>query len=385
MWQIFVEPVDVLLFRDGRPFTAGEDHRARSMFPPTPFTMQGMLRSKILFESGVSPTDYAGDSPSPTAQRLRELIGTPRKSYGKLRLRGPFVARKGDDDSLTRYFPMPADVLEIADEQEKSHKTYTFLKPLVGHPFRSNAPPGVELLWPDAGGAVKETYGWLAESEFRKYLAGQTDFHVTEEVELLVREPRFGIALDPSTRRPREGLLYQMEFLRLKEGTGFLLEVDGVPPFQAESGFVQLGGEARVARYRILPSPLPPLPLSNPLPTRFKVVLLTPAWFSGGWQPKDGNWGKFFSGGAPRLVAAAIRRAQPIGGAFVDNQHRKESFQKVMRRFVPAGSVYFFESDGTLTYIGKPFTETPLGEGDFGQIGFGCVAIGEWDYTRKEG
>ncbi|HDN19716.1 MAG TPA: hypothetical protein ENF46_01300, partial [Candidatus Acetothermia bacterium] len=125
MWQIFVEPVDVLLFRDGRPFTAGEDHRARSMFPPTPFTMQGMLRSKILFESGVSPTDYAGDSPSPTAQRLRELIGTPRKSYGKLRLRGPFVARKGDDDSLTRYFPMPADVLEIADEQEKSHKTYT--------------------------------------------------------------------------------------------------------------------------------------------------------------------------------------------------------------------------------------------------------------------
>ena len=82
-----------------------------------------------------------------------------------------------------------------------------------------------------------------------------------------------------------------------------------------------------------------------------------------------------------RLAAAALRRAQSIGGAFVDDKRRQENFQKVMRRFVPAGSVFLFESEGSLTYEGKPFTETPAGEGNFGQIGFGCVAITSWEYA----
>jgi len=385
MWQLFVEAVDVLLFRDGKPFSAGEDHRAKSLFPPTPFTMQGMLRSKTLFESGVSPADYASDSPSPSAQELRELIGSPRGGYGELRLRGPFVAERKEDGSLMRYFPLPADVLEVAKDEEDEGKTYVILNPLPDPPFRSNSPTGLIPLWTDIGETVKETRGWMAESEFRKYLTDSTGVRVVEESELLRREHRFGIALDPTTWRPQRGLLYQMEFLRLKDGVGFLLEVEGVPPFKTETGFVQLGGEARAARYRVLSSPLPPLPLPKPLPARFKVVLLTPAWFSGGWQPEDGNWAKFFSGPAPRLVAAAIRRAQPIGGAFVDDRHRRGNFQKTMRRFVPAGSVYFFESDGTSMYEGKPVTETPPGEADFGQIGFGSVAIAEWDYVRKEG
>ncbi len=385
MWQVFVEPVDVLLFRDGKPFAAGEDHRAKSLFPPTPFTLQGMLRSKILFESDVDPADYASDSPSLAAQELRGLIGSPGGGYGNLKLRGPFVAERTEDGSLKRYFPLPADVREIAEDKQKDKREYLLLKPLADHPFRSNSPPGLNLLWANTGKAVKEPQGWLAEPEFRKYLEGQTEFQVTPEIELLAREPRFGIALDPFTRRPQEGLLYQAEFLRLREDVGFLLEVEGVPPFKTDTGFVQLGGEARTACYQILPSPLPSLPLPQPLPDRFKVVLLTPAWFSGGWQPEGGDWSKFFSGQTPRLVAAAIHRAQPIGGAFVDDHRRQSNFQKVMRRFVPAGSVYLFESNGPTTYDGVPFTETPPGEGAFGQIGFGCVAIGEWDYVRKEG
>ena len=50
-----------------------------------------------------------------------------------------------------------------------------------------------------------------------------------------------------------------------------------------ERGFLQLGGEARAAYYEVRESGLGSL-LSppNPLPDRFKVVLLTPAWFSGG-------------------------------------------------------------------------------------------------------
>jgi len=35
--QIAIRAVDVWLFRDGKPFTAGEDHIAESAFPPSPF------------------------------------------------------------------------------------------------------------------------------------------------------------------------------------------------------------------------------------------------------------------------------------------------------------------------------------------------------------
>jgi CRISPR-associated protein Cmr3 len=39
--QIVIRPMDVWLFRDGKPFMAGEDHAAETLFPPSPFTLQG--------------------------------------------------------------------------------------------------------------------------------------------------------------------------------------------------------------------------------------------------------------------------------------------------------------------------------------------------------
>ncbi|HXG18262.1 MAG TPA: type III-B CRISPR module-associated Cmr3 family protein, partial [Methylomirabilota bacterium] len=42
---LFLEAIDVWLFRDGRPFDARSDHRAESLFPPYPSVMQGAIRS----------------------------------------------------------------------------------------------------------------------------------------------------------------------------------------------------------------------------------------------------------------------------------------------------------------------------------------------------
>ncbi|MER3417517.1 MAG: hypothetical protein C4297_15140, partial [Gemmataceae bacterium] len=85
-FDLILEQHDVWLFRDGRPFTAGEDIRARSLFLPTPFTVQGAIRARVLFSSSVSPADYAGPNPSPKAQDLRRRIGVPGQDYGQLRL-----------------------------------------------------------------------------------------------------------------------------------------------------------------------------------------------------------------------------------------------------------------------------------------------------------
>jgi CRISPR-associated protein Cmr3 len=110
-FSLLIEPHDVLLFRDGKPFSAGTDIRARSLFPPTPFTIQGSIRARVLFSSGVSPGDYAQGS-TPAAQQLRQLIGTPQGSYGTLHFRGPFLARQ-ENGQWSCYFPLPADVVHV--------------------------------------------------------------------------------------------------------------------------------------------------------------------------------------------------------------------------------------------------------------------------------
>jgi CRISPR-associated protein Cmr3 len=57
--QLFLEALDVWLFRDGRPFDAGSDHRARSLFPPYPTVIQGVIRSHQVVVTGADPRDPA--------------------------------------------------------------------------------------------------------------------------------------------------------------------------------------------------------------------------------------------------------------------------------------------------------------------------------------
>ncbi|MBV9614034.1 MAG: hypothetical protein JO031_01100, partial [Ktedonobacteraceae bacterium] len=45
--RIFIQPCEVLLFRTGHPFNAGENHYADTLFPPTPETLQGAIRATI--------------------------------------------------------------------------------------------------------------------------------------------------------------------------------------------------------------------------------------------------------------------------------------------------------------------------------------------------
>ncbi len=377
-FDLVIEPHDVLLFRDGRPFTAGEDTRARSLFPPTPFTIQGAIRARMLFSSGVSLADYVSSNPSPQAQQLHQKIGMPGRDYGSLRLLGPLLVRK-KNENWTLYFPAPADVLK------GEGSSYTLLKPLKGNKlsYETNLSDNLLLSWIRTIDRLKETRGWISAEDFQRYLSGQAPQRVLCEEEFVVREPRIGIAIERGRRTTREGHLYIAEFLRLKDEVALWVRVDGIAPedFGPKKGFIQLGGEARAAYYCLLDNLLDAIPAPpDPLPEYFKVVLLTPAWFSGGWQPANGNWSRFFKGSV-QLISAIVPRYQPIGGAYVDDRRRHTNFQKPIRRFVPAGSVFFFKCNATVTWNGTPFTETPAGEGDFGQIGFGFCAIGSWNYA----
>jgi CRISPR-associated protein Cmr3 len=365
MW-LFIEPLDVWLFRDGRPFDAGADHRARSLFPPNPTTVQGALRAKVLELYGVDLNAYrAGQVNLPD---VIEQIGQPPRpelqrpgTVGNLRLRGPFLARN-DDDKVMPYFPCPADVV-ITDRVMTLHPE--------PHPlFSANWPEGVEIkpLVYEADKPAKQDRVWFSADALSAYLRGKTPEakELVDELKLFARESRFGVGIDDSVKRPDEGMLYQVEYIRPADHVGLLVEVHGLEKSESlwrQQGLLALGGESRAARYTVITRPAA-WPESDKSENGFKLYLATPTWLGGGWQASQ--WSLFFDP-APRLVSAALGKPQFVGGWDVANNR-----QKPMRRYVPAGSVYYFEGQASAT--GVPVCDDEPDR----QIGFGQYFSGRW-------
>jgi CRISPR/Cas system CMR-associated protein Cmr3 (group 5 of RAMP superfamily) len=145
--HIFIEPSDVWLFRNARPFAAGEQGRAVSLFPPTPRTIQGVIRSARLAQSG-EPFDFRCWSPA-----LQTEIGRP-DDFGALRVRGPLVARRVGQDVLP-FFPLPLDVTKL-------NGTWRILPPQQAQRFETNWHPALLPLLPASEGEPdKFEPGWL--------------------------------------------------------------------------------------------------------------------------------------------------------------------------------------------------------------------------------
>jgi CRISPR-associated protein Cmr3 len=359
--HLFIEPEDVWLFRDGRPFDAASNHRARSIFPPYPTVLQGAVRSVKLVQEGINLEDR---------QAITKVVGSSQ-DYGKLRMRGPFLA-KNESGNLTRYFPRPVDWFPADEKSEMIRALVPVEKPAeLKTSTHSDERKRDDnhlplLLFPGDFQPGKREYGdWLAESELNEYLLGKPVTPISSS-ELFVRESRVGIKLQTRSRAVERGMLYEAEFIRPCQNVGLALEVEGYENWK-DSGLMRLGGEGRAARYHRVdakPWPAPPVPL----PQRFKIYYASPAYFSNGWHP--GNWNSFFDGDVT-LEAVALRGYETSGGFDYITHGDKPS-----RRYIPAGSVYFFSSDGQARLdsglIQNAITETGA------EIGFGQIRIAEW-------
>lgn len=348
--QLFLEAIDVWLFRDGRPFDALSDHRAESLFPPYPSVMQGVIRSHHLVVKNVDLRDV---------KQIESVVGTA-DDYNTLRLRGPFLAKK-ENGQVVRYLPVPAHAAPGNDG-------YIALTPKPLPETVRTSTPTPMLLWPK-GEPQKGDFGqWLREDQLHAFLKSEPIQPVKAESEkpLFMRESRLGIARDDARRTTEEGALYEVEFIRPCKNVGLLVDVEGYAGWPTQ-GVMRIGGEGRAARFEQVAAPAWRLPL-NPLPRRFLVYFATPTYFLQGWQPKD--WNQFFEGEVT-LQAAAFNRFQSLGGFdWAKNDH------KPARRYVPAGAVYCFESKNQARL--KPSliqnAMTDLGAA----IGFGQILIEEW-------
>jgi CRISPR-associated protein Cmr3 len=361
--QIFLEAMDVWLFRNGRPFDALSDHRAESLFPPYPSVMQGVIRSHHLVVKSVDLRD---------PQQIESTVGTT-DDYRDLRLRGPFLARR-ENSQIVRYLPVPAHAAPTKDG-------YIALTPQEPpKTVRTNAPTPM-LLWPK-GEPQKSDFGqWLPEHQLRSLLTEPgTSLSATgsslsatglSDDKLFARESRLGIARN-ERRTTEEGALYEVEFIRPQEDTGLLVEVEGYDGWPSQ-GVMRIGGEGRAARFEqvtnVSSRPTP----ATLLPPRFLVYFATPTYFAHGWRPE--SWAKFFDGEV-KLQAAALNRFHSLGGFDWAKNPRDPTAHKPARRYVPAGAVYFFTAEDEVR-LKSNLTQNAIT--DLGaEIGFGQILIGEW-------
>ncbi len=353
MMQLFLQPMDVWLFRDGKPFNADGDHRAESLFPPFPTVVQGALRS---FHLSLGQEQNLND---PAVIRAR--IGTVDTYPQDFCIKGPFVARQ-EGHNLVRYFPQPADAVTVDPAQHLLRPAQPPVKLTDGTKTNSAT---THLLGLDEPLEKGESGLWLSYEALMKYLEGKTVTGLPAE-QLFTRQSYPGIGMQNARRVTKEGALFEVEYIRPQDGTGLYVEVGGLAGWP-ENGILQLGGENRGASFEQI-APLPWSALPNQLPARFKVYFASPAYFEAGWQPA--SWSTYFEGKV-ELVAAAINRYQAVGGYDYAGKSHKAS-----RRCVPAGSVYYFTA-GANAHL-KPGNHGAISEPADAQIGFGQFIIRGW-------
>lgn len=351
---IFIEPADVWMFRDNKPFTAQQNFVARSIFPPTPMTMQGVVRSYYLERTGADWSNLSSKN---------SMIGDST-SLGQLHLSGPFVARR-QNGSVKRLFKAPLDLLRSKDAPH----TFRLLSPGDSRTFDTEPPFDDWRPLTGGGEGFKEAEGWLTEAQFKQYLTGniQNLGDLLCDHAVFQKEERVGLGLNRTSRANEQGMFYHAEFIRLVKDVGLLLRVEPDNWFVPSAGLIEIGGESRSGRYEIVNAPDS---LKEPTGKNVRIALLTPAYFSNGYQPaKDTDWSRWLGKGA-KLVSVVLGKSHPISGWDIARNEPKP-----LRHFVPAGSVFYFENAAPTD---QPFTESSPDGVDYGAMGFGTFAAGNW-------
>ncbi len=376
--KLLIEPLDVMLFRDGRAYNAGEDHVASSVFPPPASVIQGVLRTSYLVQNDVDLTKYANGSETST----NEAIGNPGDEEVPFRIRGPFVARlNGDNCELL--FPWPADLAVINSSAE-----CVFASPTkkFGDKPTCSLPEGLlPIVYPeDVFGDSKFALSSTSLTEY--LLRSKVPVEAGIERGVVVKsDPRVGLGLRSGVKTAQEGLLYSVSFSSLSPKHGIVVEIEDLS--LNTSGLIRIGGEGRAAAYsqRDWATSAEPEGIREKVKEsgKFTLYFATPALFQtkqGLWSWKPDDW---TIAGLPcnaKLVGFACAGYSDYGG-----WNLVAKYPRPTKRCVNAGSVYFFDCGGKLeeSEINKLFEQRwfQAMPGKYQNLGIGITLIGAWDYV----
>jgi len=349
---LILEPLDVLFFRDGRPFEAGIRVGGRTIIPQT---LAGAVRTALLERAGCDFRALGGavQRGSSFAAALADQ-SAELSTIADISLRGPWFYRK--DAPL---IPVPADLVRAED------RSCARLTPLKGQlPGWSPDEPGLLPLWIKSHARYDRASGYMNLAGLARYLAG--DLPRPDEIvgfdTLAAGDSRVGIVIRSDSMTTERSLIYAADYLALAPGVSLYAEIAG-PAAALDRAFtgetaIPLGGQGRYVRVRRRTRPIdwPMAPRSG----EGRLLLLTaPAPFPAGWRPEGLD-----------LAAAAVPGHVAVSGWDLARRAPKRT-----RFAAAAGAVYFCR--------GFPETgsRTSLCDGEDAALGWGSFLEGIWRYV----
>ena len=351
-WYL-ISPLDVLLFREAKPFSPGEGAWAKGQFPPLPITVFQALRSLLPKQTEKEDKKRNLEFFGPFLVDANQTLWLPTpKDLIPLRQYDPNKKDNEPDEEtedwqrLTRLVS-PQDWQELHHSnspEDSSHRSWEFpcfssssLPPLVTPPLKNEF-------------VCSRTQSWIEADAFFAYLEGknnqkQTDFTKDPwDVQIL---PHTKMKAGQRQVADSEGYFTEVA-TRLKIGWQLVV---GMSTSFTESEVIRLGGEGHQAlvspvKEEKLVNQLQQLFVENkPQPDSNFAYLLTPGLAQRG---DESLYGAYPSNWEEQLKGCASDRPLLWGGVSQierGQQKHKEFALLPQRAFVPPGTVYLFERD----------------------------------------
>jgi len=330
-------PNDTLFFRGGEPMGMGESHFQTSIFPPSPETFIGAIRTLIIARN--SKEDFEGykNGKYNETDWYREIgFGDLPESFNFI---GPFL--KKDNELL---FSPPSNLFTTSDKNKFAIAMPKLLNEVKHSSIREY------IMWIDKSNDIdssdwKPVEDYITVKGMEKYLKGSIFFLNRDDFiqpgYIFENEKRTGIALKKGLRTVKEKYLYMTSHKRFKENVGMVFHLGGVSSLP-DSDILQLGGENRTVFYEKISDLIFPsyeagvefmvttmpfkvnrvvdgIPLTDFVDDDLKVLL------PGGIRSK--------------LISYSVKRPLLFGGWDMAKNKSKDMVQ-----YLPAGSVFYFEN-----------------------------------------
>jgi CRISPR type III-B/RAMP module-associated protein Cmr3 len=243
---VLLRPIDRVFFGPPRVLPAGEVHSGRSEFPPSPYTVAGMLRTHLL--EGAEPALDLDDWSPSERQRRAGLVGTAERLPAGWQMVGPFPAGEIPDGSrrLKPWLPLPAWITHGEDGRLHAPSLLPTNGPGLEVAADDDARLGGDRAWVGAPHVTPSEHAvrWVPASILRQLLtdgqtldassdAGDTSWlhglhgaRGSAEPPFVVREKAPGVAIDFKTGTAEDHMLYTLETLRFAPGSGLLVWLD---------------------------------------------------------------------------------------------------------------------------------------------------------------
>ena len=234
--RLFLKPNDTFFFRDGKPFTRGEQSEGYSLDTPFPSTVMGALRTAYIA--------FCGNMAQFANNQMKPVIGTKKSLSGaSIHIKGVFLGH--GDGSF--FYPTPRDL--VSEKKAQDTKLYLLSTKSPSDTFSSSSELPTLLTWNNLKVQVEHTGGYVSCSNLREYLLGETQYLASEMSDFITDEPKVGITRNHKTLTASEGMLYRINMKRFTDpNLGFVVDVDGIDQLP-RSALIKLGGEGKGFTY----------------------------------------------------------------------------------------------------------------------------------------